>query len=130
MSYSFKPTPFQQVIRFHRDILHEAPIQKPTLPSDADQGKLMIFLFEEIFELQSAFVKGDLVGAADALADIIYFAYGGAVAMGLPFDKIWETVHQANMRKAYGVNKRGLVGDAVKPNGWVDPKDLIKELLK
>lgn len=86
-------------------------------------------LVEEIRELENAHEASDFIGVVDALADLIYFAYGIAVKMGLPFDAIFDIVHKANMQKVLGQTKRGHKVDAKKPEGWEDPKHAIARLL-
>lgn len=87
-------------------------------------------LWEEMDELRGGHDHEDLVEIADALADLIYFALGYAYQLGLPFDEIFGIVHNANMTKTRGFTKRGIEADAAKPTDWVDPKHLIKELIK
>jgi predicted HAD superfamily Cof-like phosphohydrolase len=58
-----------------------------------------------------------LAGQADALVDLVYVALGTASLMGLPWDELWDDVHQANMRKLLGSQ-----GDVVKPPGWRGPQ--------
>lgn len=65
----------------------------------------------------------DLAGQADALVDLVYFALGTAVMLGLPWQKLWDDVHRANMTKILGVKPgRGHAVDLVKPPGWVGPQ--------
>jgi predicted HAD superfamily Cof-like phosphohydrolase len=56
-------------------------------------------LDEEVRELAQAVADRDLIGIADALADIVYVAIGTAVTYGLPFDAIFAEVHRSNMTK-------------------------------
>lgn len=128
MSYSFK-TPFQQVGDLYRDVLGIAFPNKPQLLAEHDEQRRMTHIHEEVGELQDAYKDRDLVAAADALADLVYVALGTAYEMGLPFDDIWRAVHYANMRKRPGMSKRGFALDLVKPEGWVDPKQQIQEML-
>jgi predicted HAD superfamily Cof-like phosphohydrolase len=123
-------TPFMQVKHFHKDVLQSPPPSKPELPGPGLENERMTYILEEMQELQMAFINKDLVGAADAIADLLYVTYGTAVVMGLPMDDIWRVVHQANMRKRAGMTKRGFTVDAVKPEGWIDPKAAIREMLK
>lgn len=53
----------------------------------------------EVRELAEARGAGDLVATADALADIVYCAIGIAVALGIPFGKVFAEVHRSNMTK-------------------------------
>jgi len=79
-------------------------------------------LNEEVREFQEATRLKDEV---DALIDLIYFALGRLVEMGLSDEAIiecWRLVHEANLRKLRGsVLKRGHSVDAVKPDGWQTP---------
>lgn len=56
-------------------------------------------LSEELGELRDATATLDIVGIADALADIVYVAYGTAVTYGLDLDAVLAEVHRANMSK-------------------------------
>jgi predicted HAD superfamily Cof-like phosphohydrolase len=56
-------------------------------------------LSEELNELKDATASLDLVGIADALADIVYVAYGTAITYGLDLDAVLAEVHRANMSK-------------------------------
>ena len=77
---------------------------------------------EELNEFVGCASVGNMVGMADALADLIYVALGTAYLMGLPFDDIWAVVQKANMAKIPGITKRGMPNDAMKPEGWVGPE--------
>lgn len=54
---------------------------------------------EELAELKQAHDKGDLIGIADALADLAYVVVGAAVAFGIPLDRVFDEVHRSNMSK-------------------------------
>jgi predicted HAD superfamily Cof-like phosphohydrolase len=88
-------------------------------------------LMEEVTEFMRAAYNADIAGTADALIDLIYFAVGTLNMIGVPFDKAWEIVQEANMRKVPQASDRDR-NDAAKPDGWRDPKvalnDLINEL--
>ena len=83
--------------------------------------------FEEVQELSQAIHTGDMEGTLDALVDTVYIALGTAYLMGLDFDKAWNRVHKANMKKIRLATKRSPI-DIVKPIGWKPPKldDLCK----
>ena len=88
------------------------------------------FIMEELSEMLKAHETGDLVGAADAVTDLVYVVLGCAHHMGLPFEQIFDVVHEANMQKLAGSTRRGGLGqDAMKPEGWVSPEKQIEELL-
>lgn len=91
---------------------------------------------EEAKELEEAYKDGDLAGFLDACVDLVYVVVGTAVAAGLPFDKAFERVHDANMAKASkcgcsggcdDCNHTGLIvhrradGKILKPSGWQAP---------
>ncbi len=88
-----------QVGEFHRS--YELPMRtSPTAAVGADQLALRLALIEEeVGELREAAVAGDLVGVADALADIIYVAYGTAHVYGIGLDSVLDEVHASNMTK-------------------------------
>jgi predicted HAD superfamily Cof-like phosphohydrolase len=56
-------------------------------------------LEEEVSELVSATHARDLVGIADALADITYVVYGTALTYGIDLDRVLGEVHRSNMSK-------------------------------
>ena len=87
------------------------------------------FLTEELHE----YVDSDkLEDKLDALVDLTYVALGTAYLHGFDFDKAWERVHAANMKKVRAErasqSKRGTSLDVIKPHGWIAPnlKDLVE----
>lgn len=56
-------------------------------------------LDEETAEFADAAARRDLVGMADALADVVYVAYGTALSFGLNLDAVLREVHRSNMSK-------------------------------
>jgi predicted HAD superfamily Cof-like phosphohydrolase len=112
----------------------ELPIaSEPTLLNRETLQFRIKFLMEEVAELTKAHNDRDLVAAADAIVDIVYVALGGALEMGLPFEAIWQIVHEANMSKETvspeNPGKRGHIYDLVKPAGWVPPEIKIAKIL-
>jgi predicted HAD superfamily Cof-like phosphohydrolase len=88
-----------QVGEFHRS--YELPLRtSPTSDVGQDQLELRLALIEEeVAELREAAETGDLVALADALADIIYVAYGTAHVYGIELDSVLDEVHASNMTK-------------------------------
>lgn len=120
---------FDCVRQFHKKVLGLDDI-KPTLELPVTLDQRVKFMEEEITELMEAYVANDIVGVADALADLVYVALGTAHMMGIPFDDVFKVVHAANMQKVRGMTKRGMVYDACKPEGWVGPEVQIENILK
>lgn len=56
-------------------------------------------LREEVEEFADAVDKRDLVAIADALADVVYVAYGSAVTYGIDLDAVVREAHHSNMSK-------------------------------
>lgn len=69
----------------------------------------------------------------DALVDCNYYALNAAVKCGIPLDKIFDEVHQANMNKVDPITGKCNIredGKILKPEGWSPPDivSLIKKL--
>ena len=79
---------------------------------------------EELREFKDGCRANDLAEAADALIDLVVFAKGTAVMMGLPWGELWQDVMRANMDKEPGENpnRPGHKQDLIKPEGWEGPK--------
>jgi len=67
-------------------------------------------LCEEVQEFADATKQRNLVGLADALADIVYVAYGTAITYGIDLDEVIAEVHLSNMSKL-GRSGRPLLRD-------------------
>jgi predicted HAD superfamily Cof-like phosphohydrolase len=73
---------------------------RPTMDIPAELAKLRVdLLMEEVGEFADATAAQDIVGIADALADILYVAYGAAVTYGIDLDAVVREVHRSNMSK-------------------------------
>jgi predicted HAD superfamily Cof-like phosphohydrolase len=120
-----RPSYYEDVKTFHREVLGLAVGNQPYVVDDATFLFRLQFLQEEIQELIAAHRARDIVAVADALVDIAYVALGTALHYGIPFDAAWAEVHRANMekRRAAGADesKRDDARDAVKPKGWRPP---------
>ncbi|MGH8901959.1 MAG: MazG nucleotide pyrophosphohydrolase domain-containing protein [Egibacteraceae bacterium] len=90
------------VAAFH--VAFDLPRQnRPSIDIDESLAKLRIALLqEELDEFVAAVAARDLVGIADALADIVYVTYGTAVTYGIDLDLVLGEVHRANMSKLEG----------------------------
>ena len=96
-----EPACLHDVAAFHR--LFGAPVvDEPALP-DAKRCALRVNLLqEELDEFKAALEAGDVVEAADALADIQYVLAGAVheLGMGSRFKALFDEVHRSNMSKA------------------------------
>lgn len=89
----------EQVELFMRKIVGDVINEKPTVV-DTDTGARRYKLInEELGEYLTANDKGDLVGVADALGDLLYTVLGLAVLHGIDAQMIFEEVHRSNMTK-------------------------------
>jgi predicted HAD superfamily Cof-like phosphohydrolase len=74
--------------------------QLPSAEIDDALARLRVALLEEeVSEFVTASEKADLVGITDALADIVYVAYGTALTYGIDLDSALREVHRSNMSK-------------------------------
>lgn len=87
------------VAEFHRAF--NLPMRRsPSSEIDDDLVKLRVALLEEeVDEFVTAPGKADLIGIADALADIVYVIYGTALTYGIDLDSVLREVHRSNMSK-------------------------------
>jgi predicted HAD superfamily Cof-like phosphohydrolase len=93
-------SPASAVLAFHKAF----SLPRRANPNIADLPQSLIdlriaLLEEEVSEFKDAALKRDLVGAADALADVVYVAYGAAITLGIDLDMVVAEVHRANMSK-------------------------------
>lgn len=72
---------------------------------------------EELDEYVEAVRSGDLVGIADALADLLYIVLGTAVAHGIELEPVFHEVHRSNMTKTPldPVTRKGGKGPGYEP---------------
>lgn len=111
----------EDVRKFHRkfDMMVHS---EPTHLTGRKLAERVVCMREEVQEFEDAARDQDMAKMFDALIDLVYFAKGTAVQMGLPWDEGWEEVQRANMEKVRGVGPRGQKVDCVKPPGWVPPQ--------
>jgi hypothetical protein len=79
---------------------------------------------EELREFRAAH---DVTDQADAMIDLIYFALGSLVEMGVHPSPLFAIVQKANMSKLWedGKPRYDEDGKIVKPPGWQDPAPLL-----
>jgi len=102
---------------------------------------------EEVREIEEAIGDNDVPAIADGLADLIYFAFGTAVTLGIDLQEVFEEVQKANMKKfipcfckgsnpncphCRGLGSFGVFrtsdGKLMKPAGWIPP-DIMAVIL-
>ena len=113
---------FNDVKRFHKAFNH--PISnKPVLLSSERAAVRYKWMLEEITEFMAATNNSDIVEQADAMIDLIYFALGTLVEMGINPDPLFRIVQEANMSKLWEDGKPHYndSGKVIKPKNWQDP---------
>lgn len=66
------------------------------------ERKLRVELIkEEAEEYEEAEAAGDLVEMADALGDLVYVAYGAALAHGIDLDEVLQEIQRSNLSKLH-----------------------------
>lgn len=87
------------VLEFHTAF----DLPRKALPSALIEDSLaqlrIRLLREEAEEFADAVQRRDVVAIADALADVVYVAYGSALTYGIDLDAVVREVHRSNMSK-------------------------------
>ena len=117
---------WKDVKLFHDMFGHPAPII-PTMIGKKRAHSRGVWMLEEVAEFLSA---EDIYEQADSMIDLIYFALGTMVEMGIEPEEIFNIVQKANMDKLWEdgkpmYNKKDC--KIIKPDNWEDPKPKIKE---
>lgn len=102
--------------------------QTPTMLQSKRAQLRARWIQEETTELLNA---ADIVDQVDAAVDLIYFAIGILVEMGVDGSAAFQIVHEANMNKL-GQDDNPLYdesGKVMKPESWISPKKKIREWL-
>lgn len=83
------------------------------------------WMIEEVNEFLAA---DEIVEQADAMIDLMYFALGTLVEMGVKPDNLWQIVQDANMAKLWPDGKPHYRedGKTIKPPAWEDPHNKLK----
>jgi len=122
----------EDVQEFHKKFGLPTAINEPHLASEDVMNFRLGFLMEELDEIADGYDRDNLEDVADGIIDLIYVAVGTGLFLGLPLDRLWDEVHQANMHKERAESsedsKRNSSFDVVKPAGWKAPD--IKGILE
>lgn len=121
---------FNMVKDFHKAFNHPYS-DKPKLMDMDRANKRYSWILEEINEFIKATTENDLYEQVDAMIDVIYFALGTLVELGVPPAEIFSIVQTANMSKLFADGKPHYndIGKVIKPEGWEDPHDKIVEAI-
>jgi predicted HAD superfamily Cof-like phosphohydrolase len=119
---------WEKVAEFHRQFGH--PVSDKPVLMDHDRAKKRYgWMLEELDE----FIDSDtIVDQADAMIDLMYFALGTLVEMGVRPEKIFDIVHRANMAKIWpdGMVHHNETGKTIKPPSWTDPYEKIRSYIQ
>jgi predicted HAD superfamily Cof-like phosphohydrolase len=122
-------SPARLVREFH-DAFALARADRPRAVPDPLAAGRQRLLEEEVHELGAAARGGRLDEVARELADVVYVAYGTAVAYGIDLDAVIAEVHRANMTKL-GPDGQPIVrdGKVQKPPSF-RPPDVVSVLAR
>jgi len=112
----------RDMMAFH--LKFEFPVSSP-MAQEGWPSVDMKMIEEEARELTEAIAEGDRSHIAQEAMDTIYIAMGVLMAFGIPFQPVWDIVHQANMGKEVAPMDM----KPIKPEGWEDPLLEIRRLL-
>jgi len=115
----------EKVRQFHEHIDYPRA-DKPTLVDHALEEQRFNFILEELDEYLDATERDDIVGIADALADLLYVVLGTAVVHGIDLQPVFDAVHASNMTKSPSTTV-GTFKGCFKGEGYRAPQ--IAELL-
>ncbi len=114
-------SPAALVAAFHSAFHLVAQDRPAPLPVDVARQRQRL-LEEEVAEVAAAVRRGRLEEIAQELADLVYVAYGTALAYGIDLDAVLAEVHRANLTKL-GDDGRPVVldGKVVKSTSFEPP---------
>lgn len=117
---------FEQVKDFHKTF--NCPYREtPNFLPESEVKRRAGFMTEEIQEFTEA---ENIYDQADAMIDLIYFALGTLVEMGVQPKNLFDIVHNANINKLWEDGRphyREEDKKVVKPKNWQNPYPKIKE---
>lgn len=118
-----------KAVRTFHESFHLPYEDKPTLLTEERAQKRAAWMREEIEEFIEAVQDKDLVGQADAMIDLIYFAFGTLVEAGIEPNDLFNIVHQANMDKLWedGKPRYREDGKVIKPKNWEAPEPKLAD---
>jgi predicted HAD superfamily Cof-like phosphohydrolase len=123
---------YEEVKKFQKAFGH--PWSDEPKPMDTQRAVVRTkWMCEEVREFSKAVRDCDLVGQADAMIDLIYFALGTLVEIGVKPQKLFDIVQKANMSKLWedGKPRYKEDGKIKKPANWQPPEpELVEEITR
>lgn len=122
---------YYKVREFHKAFNHPYS-DIPTLMGLDRAEKRCSWMDEEVKEFIEATKNEDIYEQVDAIIDLIYFALGTLVEIGVPPSEIFEIVQNANMNKLWEDGKprfRENDGKVIKPPHWENPHNKIVDAI-
>lgn len=115
---------FDDVKKFH--ITFEHPVAEIPTAMDNERKKARTAWMQE--ELDEFVEASTIEDEADAMIDLMYFALGTLVEMGVKPQEIFDIVQHANMSKVWpdGLVHKNEMGKTIKPANWEDPAPKIR----
>lgn len=109
-------SPFEMVRAFHA---HVGQADAPSPDISAHRDLRVSLIAEEFKELRDALALENVVGVADALADLLYVVVGSALQWGIPLEAVLAEVHRSNMTKTGDLKRSD--GKILKGPGYSSP---------
>jgi predicted HAD superfamily Cof-like phosphohydrolase len=110
----------QRAVHEFHEMIGAYSAGRPSIPPSGVRELRKRLIHEELVELGEALDKQDIVGVADALADLLVVVYGTGDACGLDLEPIFAEIHRSNMTKKGGPMRPD--GKILKPEGWEPPE--------
>ena len=118
---------WKKVKTFHENFNAPVGDEPHMLPRERSLARAA-WMREEVDEFLEA---RDIYDQADAMIDLIYFALGTMVEMGIPPEELFDAVQHANMQKLWPDGKPRFREDGkiITPEGWEPPQKDLRQLI-
>jgi len=111
----------QQMVRQFHERFGLVSNSRPGVPGGNVHRLRTLLIEEELAEFRNAGEAQDLVGVADALADLLYVVYGAAAEYGVDLEPVFAEIHRSNMTKGQSVRGSRPDGKVRKGPGYRPP---------
>ena len=121
---------YEDVTDFNLNIMGVKVLDKPNLPNPITSLAIARKMAKTVDQLNSAIYEHDLFKMTEETMDLIYFALGLAHRMGIPFEELWNELHECNMHRGPAGEKnvffrRPEYTNILKEHGYVQEEDLV-----